>query len=137
MVQLIQIEEPLPDIEGKSLYQDLEKPWRWMLTKPVFVKLSNGFKLIIPAGYVTDFASVPRALHGIVQPLGRYNLAVLVHDWLYDAKFDGVVGDDWKKDRKFADDEMNYWMIKSKVKPFKRGLIYWPVRLFGRRKWLD
>lgn len=38
----------------------------------------------IPKGYVTDFASVPKFLWSILPPLGRHNLAALLHDWMLD-----------------------------------------------------
>lgn len=37
----------------------------------------------VPAGFVTDFASVPRALWPLVPKIGPYNMAAVVHDWLY------------------------------------------------------
>ena len=38
----------------------------------------------MPAGYRTDFASVPRFFHRIVSPVGRHGKAAIVHDWLCD-----------------------------------------------------
>lgn len=35
----------------------------------------------VPAGYVTDFASVPRVFWAIAPPLGPYAKAAVVHDW--------------------------------------------------------
>lgn len=37
----------------------------------------------VPAGFVTDFASVPRVLWNILPPVGRYGKATVVHDYLY------------------------------------------------------
>lgn len=36
----------------------------------------------VPAGFVTDFASVPRFLHWLVLPYGAYTRAAVLHDWL-------------------------------------------------------
>lgn len=36
----------------------------------------------VPAGYVTDFASVPRPLWPIWPPDDRYTEAAVLHDWL-------------------------------------------------------
>jgi hypothetical protein len=36
----------------------------------------------IPAGFVTDFASVPRIVTWLVPKYGIYTLAVILHDWL-------------------------------------------------------
>ncbi len=36
----------------------------------------------VPAGYLTDGASVPRLLWGVVPPWGKYGQAAVMHDWL-------------------------------------------------------
>jgi hypothetical protein len=121
-----------PEIHCKSLYTDKAKPWRFELLKDVVVTLSNGVRLIIPAGYKTDFASVPLLLRGIVQPGGNHNLATLIHDWLYDTQYSITEKKDWRKDRLFADREMLYWLKKSGVSWIKRQLMYYAVRLGGK-----
>ena len=37
----------------------------------------------IPAGFITDFASIPRVLWALIPPTGRYSKAAVVHDMLY------------------------------------------------------
>jgi hypothetical protein len=39
--------------------------------------------IAVPAGFVTDFASVPRAFWELLPPTGRYGKAAVVHDRLY------------------------------------------------------
>ena len=41
-------------------------------------------RITVPAGYQTDFASVPRLFWRIFPPSGIYRRAALVHDWLCD-----------------------------------------------------
>lgn len=36
----------------------------------------------VPAGFVTDFASVPRVVTWLIPRFGRYTLAAVLHDWL-------------------------------------------------------
>jgi len=38
----------------------------------------------VPAGYRTDFASIPRLFWRILPPAGRYGKAAVIHDWLVD-----------------------------------------------------
>jgi hypothetical protein len=40
-------------------------------------------KITVPAGFVTDFASIPRALWDILPPTGLYGKAAVIHDYLY------------------------------------------------------
>jgi hypothetical protein len=37
---------------------------------------------VVPAGFPTDFASVPRVVVWLVPRFGRYTLAAILHDWL-------------------------------------------------------
>src|SRR5262245_60709692 len=37
----------------------------------------------VPAGFVTDFASIPRAFWSLLRPDGRYTHPAIVHDYLY------------------------------------------------------
>ena len=44
----------------------------------------SGQSVTVPAGYVTDFASIPRWARGHVPITGRGAKAALLHDWLLD-----------------------------------------------------
>ena len=39
--------------------------------------------IVVPAGFQTDFASVPRGLWNLFPPAGRYAPAAVLHDFLY------------------------------------------------------
>ncbi len=39
--------------------------------------------IYVQAGFVTDFASIPRGLWNLFPPTGHYGKAAVVHDWLY------------------------------------------------------
>ena len=41
-----------------------------------------GRDIVIPAGFITDFASIPWILHSIVQVNGKHRRAAVVHDYL-------------------------------------------------------
>lgn len=77
----------------------------------------------VPVGYITDLASVPRALWSIFPPHGRYAKAAIVHDFLYA----NAIGD-----KAFADDVFLEAMTVLDVPRWRRLLMYWAVRLFGR-----
>jgi hypothetical protein len=77
---------------------------------------------------VTDFASTPRALWSVIPPTGRYQLAAVVHDFLY-----------WDQGctRDQADAIFRVAMAESNVKPFERDLMWEAVRNFGQSAWND
>lgn len=61
------------------------------LIEPViYVGKSQTFT--VPAGFVTDFASVPAAVSWLIPSYGKYTLAAIVHDYLCVA-----LGDDFKR----------------------------------------
>ena len=39
-------------------------------------------RFVVPAGFLTDFASVPRVFVWLIPRFGRYTLAAILHDWL-------------------------------------------------------
>lgn len=54
----------------------------WRLTRALVWTGTKGDTFTVPAGFVTDFATVPRFLHWIVLPYGAYTRAAVLHDWL-------------------------------------------------------
>lgn len=54
---------------------------RWRLVEPVCYA-GNIDRFIVPAGYVTDFASVPRVAVWLVPAYGRYTAPAILHDYL-------------------------------------------------------
>lgn len=114
---------------------DPEKSDRWRLVNPVTAVLTDGTELIVNELYVTDFASVPQILWSLIPPIGRYNRAALVHDFLYDLRFrEEVLGEN--EARKFAD--LQFLYIANSVYPkgeILHYLMYKMIRWFGKRAW--
>src|SRR5688500_14765048 len=56
----------------------------WMLREPLTYRLGESkYTVVVPAGFVADFASIPRALWSVLLPTGRYMIPATVHDYLY------------------------------------------------------
>ena len=85
---------------------------------------SEGIK--VPAGFVTDFASVPRLFWSIFPPIGRYGYAALFHDYVYW---------DQKLTRAQADAVFKNTMEELGVPGWKKAVLYSAVRLFGFAAW--
>ena len=45
--------------------------------------------IIVPIGFVTDFASVPKCLWSLAPSIGRQSKGALIHDWLYTTHLEG------------------------------------------------
>jgi Protein of unknown function (DUF1353) len=54
---------------------------RWALVDDL-VYLGNRDRFVVPAGFRTDFATVPRPVTWLVPRFGAYTLAAILHDWL-------------------------------------------------------
>jgi hypothetical protein len=80
----------------------------------------------VPTDFITDLASIPQVLWNILPPVGSYDKAAVVHDWLY--RNNGIT-------RSEADQVLNQGMIDLGVREWKRKIIYSGVRLGGWKPW--
>ncbi|EDJ6834378.1 phage tail protein [Salmonella enterica] len=99
--------------------------YRWRVYEPFEFYLSddNSDVIEVPAGFVTDLASVPRIFWTILPPDGKYAKAAIIHDWMYDNAL---------RTKKEADLIFLDGMTVLGVPKWKRTVMYWAVRLFGR-----
>jgi Protein of unknown function (DUF1353) len=79
--------------------------------------------VVIAAGFLTDFASIPRVLWSVWPPTGPYGKAAVVHDWLY--RTPGIAT------RADADRALAEAMAVLHVGWFTRQIIYRGVRVGG------
>lgn len=78
----------------------------------------------VPKGTLSDLASVPPFFWRVIPPGGKYNVAAVVHDYLYETKCD----------RRLADSIFRMLMEEAGVPRWKCRLMHWAVRLFGRQQ---
>lgn len=97
--------------------------------------LSNGNIIHIPENYSWDGSSVPRLFWWIFSPDGDFEIASLIHDFLYENK------KNFKYSRKFVDKEMLQWSYvlngteKRSYRNFDNLTRYYFVRIFGSLVW--
>lgn len=84
----------------------------------------SDLKIVVPEGFVTDFASIPRILHIFFPPHGKYTKAAIIHDFLYDTGSDKALSDKIFKEA----------MLVLSVPLWQANLFYHAVKLFGRPK---
>ncbi|EBR9315657.1 DUF1353 domain-containing protein [Salmonella enterica] len=99
--------------------------YNWRVHEPFAFYLSddNSDVISVPAGFVTDLASVPRIFWTLLPPDGKYAKAAIIHDYLYDNAL---------RTKKEADLIFLDGMTVLGVPRWKRTIMYWAVRLFGR-----
>jgi hypothetical protein len=88
----------------------------------------GGMTITVPAGFETDFASVPRWLWGLLPHDGPYAPAAVIHDWLYSMASLGC-------SRFLADAIFRELMYQLKVPLWQRVLMYYAVRCWGRHSY--
>jgi hypothetical protein len=97
---------------------------RWRLVEPLRYDGKHE-QFVVPAGFTTDFASVPRALTWLVPRYGRYTKAAILHDCLWRRCADGEFS--WVD----ADGIFRRVMRELGVPFLRRWLMWGAVRLAG------
>ena len=102
----------------------------WALLKPIAWQADAGTSDIarveVPEGFVTDFASIPRAFYSMLRPDGDYTYPAILHDYLY-----------WTqtRPRSECDEVIRLAMLDFKIDPVTVKAIYTAVRTFGQSAW--
>ncbi|QLH51082.1 MAG: DUF1353 domain-containing protein [Candidatus Accumulibacter cognatus] len=116
---------PSPDVRAFGDNRD------WVLTEDMVYVVGNTIedriRIVVPKGFVTDFASIPQSLWSLgLSPHGQYSRAAVVHDYLY-----------WAQPctRAQADRLMVIAMKESNVGSFDEWAVYRAVDLFGSGPW--
>ena len=108
----------------------------WILLEPFkwHVGAYNSDEVIIvPAGFKTDFASIPAPIKVFINPVGKIKPAALVHDYLYHLK--GKYSPEQIYTRKQSDIIFLRIMEAVEMKWLERRTAYRGVRLGGWVYW--
>lgn len=93
--------------------------------------------IVVPAGFLTDLASIPRLFWRVLPQVGKYDAAAVVHDFLYQRPADTgrpvEVGGAFT--RAEADRVLFDAMVALGVAPWQRWAIYLAVRIGGWVVW--
>jgi len=97
--------------------------------------------ITVPAGFVTDLTSIPRAVWSFYPPDGPWVKAAVIHDFLYYTKgtgeWHGRVGISrlTPYTRKEADDILKEGMADRGISSWEQGVIWTAVRAGGAGGW--
>jgi hypothetical protein len=124
---------------------------KWLLSEIMQVLWKN-WRVTVPVGFITDFASIPRIGRSIIQKDGPHRLPAVLHDYLYKhaGQIVGVyvepnpmfpknppheheVTIDYT--RKEADQAFRDFLIESATRRVTRVILYRFVRSFGLMAW--
>ncbi|MBP1184182.1 DUF1353 domain-containing protein [Methylobacterium sp. PvR107] len=113
-----------------GLYVYRFKEPMWALTKSVGWRPDHESAPLqpvdVPTGFVTDFASIPRAFYSLLRPDGEYAYAAVIHDYLY-----------WTqgRPRHECDEVFKACMQDFKINNKIVDIIFRAVRTFGGSAW--
>jgi hypothetical protein len=116
------------DSSGLSFGAADDSGRRFRLLAPFSVTITHDgetHQIIVPAGFESDFASVPRPFWSWIPPHGRYLWASVVHDYLY------AVGSRSGITRADADQVFYVMMIHAGVSKWRARIMYSAVRVGG------
>lgn len=117
--------EPLR-FENTDLFQSGRRIYRTTRPLTYYVgKLGSSESYTVPAGYLTDLASIPALFRGFFAPDGPYAAAAVLHDWLYESR----AVKKSKADRIFFEA-----MGVLDIPMWRRVVMYAAVAVFGGRK---
>ena len=115
----------------------------WKLANPFYATVQEDgvrVEIIIPAGFFTDFASVPRLPFAYLLYGGIGNRAGVVHDALYSPWtgikvfiLEGGKEKTFEVTREWADDVLSAALRSCGIGAFARGMMWAGVRSFGWR----
>lgn len=128
-----EVQYPILD---RQIFNPKSKWDKYIIEKELIFELSNGDKLVVEKGFLWDKSSMPKILHWLFAPTGKFEIAALIHDKIYkDLKH--------KYSREFADKEMLLWSKalqktnKMSFRNFDNQFRYVGVRLVGSLAWHD
>lgn len=98
----------------------------WILKDKLTYVTEAGEVITVPAGFVTDLASIPRAFHWLIPVNGKHRAAAIIHDYLYVTK---------DRSRAEADSIFLEAMKSSGVRWSQRQTMYLAVRAGGWAAW--
>ena len=101
----------------------------WVVTDKAY-RFGSGsppaHRITVPAGFLTDFASIPAFCWPVATKLGPWNLPAVLHDYLYFAKHFS---------RKVADYAFLSALRNTGVAPARSATMFAAVRCFGFLAW--
>jgi len=111
-----------PHFDGTAKLSQMTDGRRWIVDETFTYHNGPELSIVVPAGFETDLASVPRVLWAIFPPFGTYTDAAIVHDVLYQKHTLG---------RAICDGIFLEAMRVKLTPAWKRYILWTAVRLFG------
>jgi hypothetical protein len=103
--------------EGRQVYRTIDEF--------IYDNSSPGItlRIVVPIGFETDFASIPRLFWGLINPSGQHSKAAVIHDYMYKMHDSPL--------REICDAVLLEMMTRLHTPFIRKWAIYTAVRCFG------
>lgn len=107
-------------------------PYRWLLTDALAFE-SDRFSgcFVVPRGFQTDLASIPRLAWAVVPKVGAHDRAAVLHDAAYAGALTTAHGRRVRTVKHVADDLFAEALKADGVNPVLRAVMVTAVRAYG------
>ena len=116
-------------------------PTQWRIEREVTFHVGSPDSsdiIIVPDGFITDFASVPWPASMLIPLSGRHNMAAVVHDFLYSLLGEVKSPNNMKKRSRAQCDAIFLEALRAcGCNWIKSQIMYRAVRTFGFLPWND
>lgn len=109
------------------ILEDLRDGKNWLVRHNLIYIDRAGNRWVVPKGFVTDLASIPRFIQNLIPKTGKYNSAAVLHDFLYTIQPVSPI----TVNKALADHLLREAMESCGVNVIARHLIYLGVRVGG------
>mgnify|MGYP002738473560 CR=1 FL=1 len=103
----------------------------WVVNQGFTYHIDDERSIYIPAGYLTDGASVPRWVWGVIPPWGDHGVAAVVHDYLCERLQVWKNGALVKISREECNDIFYECLLVSGVGKIKAKAMYYAVKAYS------
>jgi hypothetical protein len=121
---------PAADCGPPPVTQRFADDGNWMLRCTMaYTRIAgSAYTIAVSDGFISDYASVPSYLRGVLSSYAQYAQASVLHDFLY-----------WEQTckKEEADRLFRLAMAQDGVGSATRWVFYWAVRLAGGSAWAD
>ncbi len=92
-----------------------------------YVQRTEKYIIVVPRGFITNYANIPRVLRVFILPYGKHSGASIIHDWLYSRECQMNIT------REEADDIFLEILEEENVAFITRMTMFQMVRKFGEK----
>lgn len=113
---------------GLPFVQPFADAKNWVLQSPMVYRVANTQdSVVVPAGFVTDFASIPEELQSFASAMGPWTVGGVIHDYLYwEQGPQGCTRDE-------ADGIFRLVMLENKASNFEAKAMHFALKMAGAK----